>query len=129
LWLAWYPSFAAVKQGLEKNVLAGLDYRVGVLCLLLALMVGVGWLPWVLLGMGDALTRGLALAAVVTAMLSFGLCLRTTGQPWPLMVLEPVVLGLFVFVCARAAALTLWRGGIVWRGTFYPLAELRRWRG
>jgi hypothetical protein len=26
----------------------------------------------------------------------------------------------------RSAIVTLWRGGITWRGTFYPLKELKR---
>jgi hypothetical protein len=27
---------------------------------------------------------------------------------------------------ARSAIATLWRGGVVWRDTFYPLNELRK---
>jgi len=27
---------------------------------------------------------------------------------------------------ARSAVLTLWRGGVVWRGTLYPLKELKQ---
>jgi len=30
-----------------------------------------------------------------------------------------------IVILARAVALTLWRGGIAWRGHFHPLAELR----
>jgi hypothetical protein len=33
---------------------------------------------------------------------------------------------LFCWMLARSAILTLWRGGVVWRGTFYPLKELRK---
>jgi hypothetical protein len=32
----------------------------------------------------------------------------------------------FGWVQARAVVLTLVRGGIDWRGTFYPLSDLRR---
>jgi 2-keto-4-pentenoate hydratase len=37
-------------------------------------------------------------------------------------------LGALVFVVAliRSALVTLKRGGVIWRGTFYPLAELRK---
>jgi hypothetical protein len=36
-----------------------------------------------------------------------------------------LTLTLFAF---RSAVLTHWRGGVVWRGTLYPLDELRRGR-
>ena len=33
---------------------------------------------------------------------------------------------MFCWMLARSAIATLWRGGVVWRGTFYPLDELRK---
>ena len=41
-------------------------------------------------------------------------------------VLHPVSTLLFLYILLRSTFLTLWRGGIVWRGTFYQLPELRR---
>ena len=41
-------------------------------------------------------------------------------------VLHPVSTALFVYTMLRSTFLTLGRGGVVWRGTFYPLEELRR---
>ena len=41
-------------------------------------------------------------------------------------VLHPIGAALFVYIMLRSMALTLARGGIVWRGTFYPLEELRK---
>jgi hypothetical protein len=32
----------------------------------------------------------------------------------------------FVFTLLRSMLITLKRGGVLWRGTFYPLAELRK---
>jgi hypothetical protein len=36
--------------------------------------------------------------------------------------------GALIFVCmlARSTIVTLWKGGVDWRGTFYPLEELKR---
>jgi hypothetical protein len=41
----------------------------------------------------------------------------------------PVAACLIVYSMLRSMAVTLARGGVVWRGTFYPLAELRRLAG
>jgi glycosyltransferase involved in cell wall biosynthesis len=41
-------------------------------------------------------------------------------------VLHPVGAGLFIYIMLRSMLLTLARGGVVWRGTFYPLDELRK---
>jgi glycosyltransferase involved in cell wall biosynthesis len=41
-------------------------------------------------------------------------------------VLHPVSTILFVYTLLRSMVLTLWNDGIVWRGTKYPLEELRK---
>src|SRR5579863_4194160 len=41
-------------------------------------------------------------------------------------VLHPISTALFVYTMLRSMTLTLTRGGVVWRGTFYPLVELRK---
>ena len=40
--------------------------------------------------------------------------------------LHPVSTTLFIYTLLRSMILTLWNDGIVWRGTKYPLEELRR---
>ncbi len=40
--------------------------------------------------------------------------------------LHPISSALFVYIILRSMTLTLVRGGVVWRGTFYPLEELRK---
>jgi len=41
-------------------------------------------------------------------------------------VLHPVSTTLFVYTMLRSMIVTLGRGGVEWRGTFYPLEELKR---
>src|ERR1700683_2136535 len=41
-------------------------------------------------------------------------------------VLHPVSTALFIYTLLRSMAHTLWNDGIVWRGTKYPLEELRK---
>lgn len=40
--------------------------------------------------------------------------------------LHPVSAAMFIYTLLRSMALTLWNDGIVWRGTKYPLEELRK---
>jgi hypothetical protein len=39
---------------------------------------------------------------------------------------HPIGAVLFCYMLLRSAAVTLWHGGVTWRGTFYPLEELKR---
>ena len=49
-----------------------------------------------------------------------------SGVPPYYFLLHPVSTVLFIYTLLRSTALTLWNGGIVWRGTRYRLEELRR---
>ena len=40
-------------------------------------------------------------------------------------VFAPFAAALFMYALLRSMVTTLWQGGVVWRGTFYSLAELR----
>jgi len=39
---------------------------------------------------------------------------------------QPIGGLVFSYALLRSMVVTLWQGGIVWRGTFYPLEELKR---
>ena len=51
---------------------------------------------------------------------------REAGAPLRGALLYPVVSLIFAWIVVRALTLNLWQGGITWRGTFYPLSELRK---
>ena len=40
--------------------------------------------------------------------------------------LHPISTVLFIYTMLRSMFFTLWRGGVEWRGTLYPLEELRK---
>jgi glycosyltransferase involved in cell wall biosynthesis len=65
-------------------------------------------------------------AALASMFLIYlGMSLRS-GVPAYYFVLHPVSSLLFLYTLLRSMFLTLWNGGIVWRGTKYPLEELRK---
>jgi glycosyltransferase involved in cell wall biosynthesis len=54
-----------------------------------------------------------------------GLWSRDKIGPW-YFVLHPVSTVLIIYTVLRSMYVTLWNDGVVWRGTFYPLDDLRK---
>jgi hypothetical protein len=122
--LAWYPTVGAFVRGLEKNVLAGLDYSLpAFLAGVLAIWAGnLG--PWLLLAFGDPTARVLAAGTILTSMVGYAGALRMMGLPAAFAPANPFAQALMGWTVLRSGALAYLRGGIIWRGTFYPLAAL-----
>lgn len=122
----WYPDLGAAIRGLEKNLFAGAGYRVGYTILGASSLVVLDTFPVAAV----ALTHGVAFWANVVAALvvPFGAVVsgRAAGLPWWAGLLAPLSALLLAFVFLRSMTLALRRGGIMWRGTLYPLSELRR---
>jgi hypothetical protein len=50
---------------------------------------------------------------------------RRLEWPWRVALLTPFMIPVFVYALLKSTWLTLRQGGVRWRETFYPLAELR----
>ena len=122
----WYTTLRGMVHGLEKNTFAVAGCRATPLVFgalaslaldaapLLALHgLGLPWLRW----LGAA-----TLLLSVPVMISLA---RWSARPVLPALLYPVGSVLFAYILLRSAWLGLQRGGIVWRGTFHPSAELR----
>jgi len=70
--------------------------------------------------------RAFAGIAAGTAILIHGAMIWSTNASPLYGFTHPLGAVLFCWMLARSAIATLWRGGVVWRGTFYPLEELRK---
>ncbi len=66
-----------------------------------------------------------AIALGSMALIYLGMSWRSSVPPYYI-VLHPVSTTLFIYTLLRSMFLTLWNQGIVWRGTKYPLEELRK---
>lgn len=121
----WYRSLGELVDGLMKNMFAGMEYRVSsVIAATLAALVMHIW-PWV----GVWVTGGWPQAGYAVTILmmvgSFGVAMAPFGVKFRHGLLLPLTISVLVYIQCRSAALALWRGGIVWRGTFYPLRQLK----
>jgi glycosyltransferase involved in cell wall biosynthesis len=121
----WYASVREVVRGLRKNGFAGLDYRVElVVGSTLTLLVVFVWPFLAVLVTGGATRLLYALAVAVILAIYVGAA-RHQRVPVAGAVAFPVVSLLFVAVVWNAMLYTLRHRGIEWRGTHYPLDELR----
>ena len=120
----WGSTLREVVRILEKNYFAVLDYRLslvlaGVLFTILVVSTIVaGLVVHSPLGIAAALSPlALILPAVPLA--------RRIRWPWQTALGVPFMLPVFFYAMLRSTFLTLRQGGVRWRDTFYPLAQLR----
>ncbi|WP_257391863.1 glycosyltransferase [Mesobacillus jeotgali] len=123
----WYQSLGEALGGLEKNTFAGLHYRISMVLFSVFGVFVSQVMPFFTVFSGN---QSIAiLSAVNLAFLSFLYVMvtkkMTRFSPWLFLVL-PFTALLFIFSILRASYLTFKRGGIIWRGTKYTLAELRK---
>ncbi|HVB34091.1 MAG TPA: glycosyltransferase [Patescibacteria group bacterium] len=125
--IRWQDGLGNIVRGLTKNMFAGMSFRIwkAVGTFVAALLLSV--LPFLALAFTRGAALDLAIAASAGAVLCSAAVLVGIGGESPLYGLaHPFGAGLFAWIAVRSMVVTLWRGGIVWRDTFYPLDELRR---
>jgi len=127
----WYPSVGAMFRGLEKNLFGpGAQYQWWRLLLqvaglwlllgapLLALWYGVSHFAWLYL---------VAASCVFVLQLIFAwVCTYERRSESIRLLLFPLGLLVITLMMLRAGYKCLRNGGIEWRGTHYPLAQLRQ---
>jgi glycosyltransferase involved in cell wall biosynthesis len=124
--IRWARGAMGVVDNLTKNFFAILSFQwwrtlisaFGLAFLNLMPFLGV-WLAhgW------ERLPYAIALASMF--LIYLGMSWRSKVPPY-YFVLHPVSTTLFVYILLRSMFHTLWNDGIVWRGTKYPLEELRK---
>jgi len=124
--LRWYDGIGNIIRGAEKNFFAVSGFHVlqavaGITALLLLNIT-----PFVVLPFVGAWGRVFAVvAAACCVFLSADAASRAHASP-VFGLTHPLGALLCAFIGVRSLLLTLRYNGIYWRGTFYPLSELRR---
>jgi cellulose synthase/poly-beta-1,6-N-acetylglucosamine synthase-like glycosyltransferase len=123
--LRWLNGAFAVINLVEKNGFAVTRFRTP-----LQLLACLSFPMHAIVPLAAIFSGGWNTAAGLLAYFGITLCYqasrRVTRVPvWCALFFAPAVL-LVGWALLRSMFLALWRGGVVWRGTLYPLEELRR---
>ena len=122
----WHAGLRNMIRGTTKNFYAASGFKpwltsLQILGLLAMFVFPVAALPFV---------HGWALAFALVAsglpLITEAGVARGLGAPMGYALSYPLGALLFAWMLARSMIVTLWQGGIIWRGTFYPLKELKR---
>jgi len=120
----WARGIKGIVNVITKNLFAVFRFRVWLLLLGCAHLALLCLMPFVAVW-----SAALAVPAALTIGSIF-LMYRLLSSRWGLSawygLLAPFSAALLVYALLRSMATTLRQGGVVWRGTFYPLAELRK---
>jgi len=122
----WHSGVRNVIRGVTKNMFAAVHYNAffAVAAMLLSLLMSV--LPFFGLVFASGWARVFAgIAAGAAVLIHSGMIWSTDASPLYGLT-HPLGALLFCWMISRSAIATLWRGGVVWRDTFYPLKELRK---
>lgn len=123
--VAWYANVRELVRGLTKNAYAGVDYRAWMILGGVAAHALFFFWPIVALFVADGIAF-LGYAAAVATMLAVAVDnTRFDGGRWWHGLFFPVGLAVLDYILVRSMLVTHWQRGIVWRGTHYPLSELR----
>ena len=124
--IRWARGARGVVRNLTKNSFAVMSFQVWRVVLSSIALAILNLLPFfgVLLAPGWArLPYGIALGAMF--LLYAGVWRKVEIEPWYFF-LHPVATLLFIYTMLRSTYFALRNGGVEWRGTFYPLEELRK---
>lgn len=122
--LHWASGAMGVVNVMTKNLFAVFRFRIGVV---LVACIGLAFqclAPFLFLLIPD--TRIPAALTILSIAVLYRLSSRHSEISAWYAVLFPAGAALFLYSLLRSALTTLRAGGVMWRGTFYPLRELRK---
>jgi glycosyltransferase involved in cell wall biosynthesis len=124
--IRWHAGLGNLVRGVTKNFFAALGYNVGLVQLAAIAMLLLNVAPFVAVFAGHGWIRVFS-AIAVTIALGLHVGVDVVMRVSPLYALtHPIGATLFCYMLLRSTVVTLWNGGVTWRGNFYPLEELRR---
>ncbi len=120
----WASGTAGLIHVMTKNIFSAFRFHPSLLLGACAWLALFNVLPFVALWFWPLTIP----AAVTLASMALGYTLmsRPSGLSPSNVLLAPFAASAYIYALLRSMIVTLHQGGVTWRGTFYPLAELRK---
>lgn len=121
----WYGTIREFIDGLMKNTFAFFNYSMASVLFVVAIVAVMNILPFPALFLTSGITCGLFGAAVIFRLLSFATGFSKTGiNPWysAWSIVTPYI---YIYIVLKSAITTIKNKGIIWRGTYYSLDQLK----
>jgi glycosyltransferase involved in cell wall biosynthesis len=122
----WARGAMGVVDNLTKNFFAILSFQWWRTLISAFGLAFLNLLPFVGISLAHGWERlPYAIALISIFLIYVGISWRSKVPPYYFL-LHPVSAALYVYILLRSMVVTLWKDGIVWRGTEYPLEQLRK---
>ena len=122
----WHAGLANTIRGTTKNFFAAAGYKLRLAALQIFGLLVMFVLPVAALPLAHGWPRVFALIAVGLPLIAAaGVAIGFGASPLYALT-YPVGALIFAWMLLRSTIVTLRQGGVIWRGTFYPLDELKR---
>jgi cellulose synthase/poly-beta-1,6-N-acetylglucosamine synthase-like glycosyltransferase len=122
----WHQTLPAAVRGLSKSMFPGIDYRIGATVAGVLMLALTNVLP--VFGLFSRSTTGtLCRLNIFSILLVYTYRAKHSEDETPswYAILHPIGICVFIYAMLRSASTTIFNGGIEWRGTRYPLEELK----
>jgi glycosyltransferase involved in cell wall biosynthesis len=122
----WHHTLPEAVRGLSKSMFPGVDYRIDATALGALMLLLTNVLP--AFGLFSRNTTGiLCRINILSTILVYAYRARHLGEeiPWWYALLHPIGICIFIYAMLRSATTVIVNGGVEWRGTRYPLEELK----
>ena len=121
----WYASLRELIDGLMKNAFAGVNYSLWAVAGSTAGLFLMDVWPFLALFATHGVTRILNVVSGLLIVLIFWISARYNGARLGYVLAFPLAALLLAYIIWRSALLAVISGRVIWRGTAYPLAQMR----
>lgn len=122
----WYTGVREAVRGLNKNAFAGLFYSLAAVLLVTFTLALTHIVPFIAVFTTTGLARLLYALVLADIVFVYVLAGRLMKLPFWCVALHPVGTAILIYAILESAVKATWQGGISWRGTFYPLEQLKK---